>query len=66
MEGESRTQRRIRLAKDLKPITGVNPLDVDESNFTEVGKREYARLMQLFDRNKITCPAVLRWETDGL
>lgn len=58
LEGESRTQRRIRLAKDLKPITGVNPLDVDESNFTEVGKREYARLMQLFDRNKITCPAL--------
>lgn len=58
LEGESRTQRRIRLAKDLKPITGVNPLAVDESNFTEVGKREYARLMQLFDRNKITCPAL--------
>lgn len=58
LEGESRSQRRIRLAKDLKPITGVNPLDVDGSNFTEVGKREYERLMQLFDRNKITCPAL--------
>ena len=58
LEGESRSQRRIRLAKDLKPITGVNPLDVDGSNFTEVGKREYERLMQLFNRNKITCPAL--------
>lgn len=58
LEGESRTQRRIRLAKDLKPITGVEPLDVNESNFTEVGNREYERLMQLFNRNKITCPAL--------
>ena len=51
-DGESLTQFRIRVASELKPIDGIEPLKVDESNFVKIGNTYYNHLMKLFRNDK--------------